>query len=291
MKASGFTIVRNAVKFDYPVVQAIESVLPLCDEFVVSVGQSDDDTLALIQKINSPKIRIVHSTWDDTLREGGRVLAVETDKAFKALSPDSDWAFYIQADEVLHEKYHETVYQSMVRWLNEPSVEGLLFDYLHFYGSYDYVGHSRRWYRREVRIIRNDPSISSFRDAQGFRKKGRRLKVKHSGAVMYHYGWVRPPAIQKERSRHFHRWWHPDEWIERNFSHNEEASPYENTGKLVPFTGTHPSVMEARIKAMNWSYTYDPARVSKGSLSERLLDFIEHKTGVRLFEYRNFRLL
>jgi hypothetical protein len=96
MKVSGFTFIRNALKYDYPIVEAILSILPICDEFIVAVGNSDDDTLALIQMIDSKKIKIIQTVWDDSLRANGEVLAIETNKAFKAISPDSDWAFYIQ---------------------------------------------------------------------------------------------------------------------------------------------------------------------------------------------------
>src|SRR5690606_35951354 len=113
MFISGFTFVRNAIQFDYPIVEAINSILPLCDEVIVAVGNSDDDTLQLIQNINSPKIRIIETRWDDSLREGGRVLAEETNKAFDAISPQADWAFYIQGDEVVHEKYHEVIRNAM----------------------------------------------------------------------------------------------------------------------------------------------------------------------------------
>ncbi len=66
MMISGFTIVRNAVKFHYPIVESITSILPICDEFVVNVGDSDDGTLELIRSINSPKIRIIQTQWDMT---------------------------------------------------------------------------------------------------------------------------------------------------------------------------------------------------------------------------------
>ncbi|HRC67504.1 MAG TPA: hypothetical protein PK976_06150, partial [Bacteroidales bacterium] len=153
MKVSGLTIVRNAVQFDYPVVEAILSILPLCDEFIVGVGNSQDNTLELVQQIASPKIRIFQSIWDENLRQGGRVLAVETDKAFQQISPDTDWCFYIQADEILHENDLDKVYENMRKNLSDRNVEGLLFRYLHFYGSYDYIGDSRKWYRHEVRIV------------------------------------------------------------------------------------------------------------------------------------------
>src|SRR6478672_5293005 len=107
MKVSGFTFIRNAVINDYPIVEAITSILPLCDEFIVAHGNSSDNTLELLQNINSSKIKIIDTVWDDSLREGGRTFALETDKAFEAISKDTDWAFYIQGDEVIHEKYHD----------------------------------------------------------------------------------------------------------------------------------------------------------------------------------------
>lgn len=109
MFVSGFTFIRNAVRFDYPIVEAIRSILPLCDEVVVAVGRSDDNTRELIEQIGSDKIRILDTVWDDALREGGRVLAEETNKAFAAVNPKADWCFYIQGDEVIHERDHPAI--------------------------------------------------------------------------------------------------------------------------------------------------------------------------------------
>ncbi|HLX92701.1 MAG TPA: hypothetical protein VKR32_13515, partial [Puia sp.] len=146
MKVSGFTFVRNAIRFDYPVVEAVTSILPLCDEIIVNIGNSDDDTEALVRTIPSEKIEIYHSIWDESLKEGGHVLAVETDKALDQVSTDADWCIYIQADEVIHEKYNQAILEAMERYKGDLRVDGLLFKYLHFYGSYDYIGDSRTWY-------------------------------------------------------------------------------------------------------------------------------------------------
>ncbi|MBL7748761.1 MAG: glycosyltransferase family 2 protein, partial [Chitinophagaceae bacterium] len=159
MKISGFTFVRNAVKFDYPVVESITSILPIVDEFIVSIGNSDDTTLQLIQSINSPKIKIHHSVWDDSLKEGGRVLAVETDKALAQVSPDADWVFYLQADEVVHEKDLDIIVKAAEKYLDKKEVEGFLFNYRHLYGTYDYVGDSRRWYSHEIRLLRHTDNV------------------------------------------------------------------------------------------------------------------------------------
>ena len=167
MKVCGFTIVRNAIKYGYPVVESIKSVLPLCNQMIVAVGNSDDGTLDLIKKIGNEKIIIIETEWDDTLTEGGRVLAFETNKAMDAISDDYDWCIYIQADEVVHEKYHPVILRGMEQNADQPDVEGLLFNYLHFWGTYDYVGVSRNWYRREIRVIRNNKRIRSFRDEIG----------------------------------------------------------------------------------------------------------------------------
>lgn len=289
MKVSGFTFIRNAIKYDYPVVEAITSILPLCDEFVVAVGNSEDSTRGLIERIGSPKIRIIDTIWDDSLREGGRVLAVETDKAFDALSPDSDWAFYIQGDEVLHEQYHLPLKNAMERWKDHPEVEGLLLNYIHFYGSYDFVGDSRKWYRKEVRIIRNDKSIRSYRDAQGFRKDDRPLNVKQVDATMYHYGWVKPPEAQQAKQENFNKLWHDDAWVDKNIPKKDEFD-YSKIDALARFNDTHPKVMLGRISSQNWHFNFDPAR-KRLPFKSRLLHSIENLTGIRIGEYRNYRVI
>ncbi|HEY0899129.1 MAG TPA: glycosyltransferase family 2 protein, partial [Sphingobacteriaceae bacterium] len=177
MKVTGFSFIRNAIKNDYPISEAIRSILPLCDEFVVAVGKSDDETLSLVRQIDSTKIRIIETVWDEGARVGGRAFALETDKAFQAISADTDWAFYIQGDEAVHEKYHPAIKQAMEKYQHDEAVEGLLFKYLHFYGSYDYVASSRRWYRQEIRILKFNKGVHSYKDAQGFRKNGRKIRV------------------------------------------------------------------------------------------------------------------
>ncbi len=289
MKVSGFTFVRNAVKFDYPVVEAITSILPLCDEFVVCVGASDDDTLDLIQNIASDKIKIIHSVWDDSLREGGRVLAIETDKAFDAVSADADWAFYIQADEIVHEQYLPVIKQAMEQHKDDKSVEGLLFNYTHFYGSYDYIGASRLWYRHEIRVIRNDKNIRSYRDAQGFRKNDQKLNVKPVKAYIYHYGWVRPPKSMQAKMRQFHALYHDDSWVENRMAGAEEFD-YSQIDKVAHFTGSHPAVMTERILRKNWKFDGDPTK-NKMKWKYKILHFIENITGKRLFEYKNYKII
>jgi len=288
MKVAGFTFIRNAVKYDYPIVEAITSILPICDEFIVAVGNSDDATEELIQAIGSPKIKIIHTTWDDTLREGGRVLAVETDKAMDAISPDADWCFYIQGDEVIHEQYLPAIKSAMEENVKDTSIEGLLFKYEHFFGSYEYLGDAPNWYRREIRIIRNDRSIRSYKDAQGFRKNNQKLQVKLIDAFVYHYGWVKNPTFQIEKAKSFSKYWHNDEWIESKIP-EIEMFDYSEVNSLKSFTGTHPAVMQTRINRQNWIFKFDLSK-KKLSLKHRIKIFIENITGYRIGEYKNYKI-
>lgn len=289
MKISGFTFVRNAVKFDYPVIESINSILPIVDEFIVSVGNCDDGTLELIRSINSPKIKIVHSVWDDSLKEGGKVLAVETNKAFEQISPDADWAFYLQADEVVHEKDLPHIVKAATQHLHNKKVEGLIFDYKHFYGTYDYIGDSRRWYAYEIRMIKNNKDFYSYRDGQGFRiGKDRKLFVKLAHASIYHYGWVRHPHKQLEKLSNFYGLWNGEGYnVPAAISKEEEFDFFNNVDSVSLFKGKHPAVMQQRIAEKNWHIDLDVTK-KKFSFKDSILYRLERLTGKRLFRFRNY---
>ncbi len=304
---SGFSFLRNGVKLDYPFVEAYRSILPLVDELVIAVGDSTDGTREALEHLNAslptPKLRLIDTVWDDSLRTGGRILAQQTDVALSHVR--SPWAFYIQADEVLHEQYYSTVRAALARADADPRCEGLLFDYQHFYGSYDYVGASRKWYRAEIRIVRQVPGLFSYRDAQGFRiREGgheRKLRVHRAAAdgaraEIFHYGWVRDPRAQLRKQEAFQRLWHPDAEAERRVKEHltatADAYDYQTVDALEPFRGSHPAVMAERIARLNWSFAYDAAEArAHQPLKHRLSHAIEQLTGWRSGEYRNYQLL
>ncbi len=290
MKVTGFTIIKNAIKFDFPIREAILSVLPLCDDFVVAVGDSEDDTRAMIQSIAPDKIKIIDTIWDKNLNLNGAVLASETNIAFQSIGSDSDWCFYIQGDEVLHEKYYDVIRQGMIRWKDDKRVDGLLFKYLHFYGSYDYVGVSSKWYRNEIRIVRNDKNIYSYLDAQGFRKgDNEKLNVKALDAYIYHYGWVREPETMNNKLENTKNFWggvtlDPSETVYTG------SFDYTLIDALEKFKGTHPAIMHERIKRMNWKFDYDLS-YNNYRFKDKVKNLLEKITGKRLFDYKNYKLL
>jgi hypothetical protein len=288
MKVVGFSFIRNAIHFDYPIVEAITSILPLCEYVVVAVGQSDDATLDLVKNIPSEKIRIIETRWDDTLRDGA-VLAEETNKAFDVIDSDADWCIYIQGDEVLPETDIERLREAMEKWKTDKNTEGLLLHYRHFYGSYDYIGVARGWYRHEIRIIKNDKNIRSYRDAQGFRKHNKKLKVRLVEAHIHHYGWVRPPSVQLKKQISFNKYWYSADFIKEKYEQFAEFDYGEVYG-LEKYKGKHPVVIQPRIKALNWHFDFDPTR-RRAPFKERLSHFIEKITGHRVGEYKNYKLI
>jgi hypothetical protein len=281
----GFTFVKNAVKLDFPLAESILSALPLCKKFIVVLGDSKDGTRELIENIGSSKIQIIDSVWDDSQKNGGRVYGLETDKAFQVIGSEYDWCLYIQADEVIHEKDYSTIRDAISKWNSHKDIDGFLFNYYHFYGTFNYVGNSRKWYRNEIRIIRNDKSIQSYRDAQGFRKQGQKLSVVPIDATIYHYGWVRPPVLMKQKCDTIKKYYSGEIIAFDSFEFD-----YENSfDALAKFEGTHPEVMKERIRMKNWEINIDTDKI-RMKFKYKLLYYFEKYFGLRLFEYRNYKI-
>jgi hypothetical protein len=286
VQISGFTIVRNAIKLDFPVVASIRSLLPVCDEVVVNVGRSEDDTLGLVRSIADPKIRIVETEWDMSRRN--TVLGDETLRAMRQCR--GPWGIYIQADEVLAERGAVELAEAIQRYDGDPRVEGLLVRYLHFYGGFDTIATHRRWYRREVRAVRLDPAldIRPYQGAQGFRvgPDHRRIRARLTGAEMFHYGWARPAQALREK-RELGRTMYP--WRDAD----EQRPLLDWVPGIRPFRGTHP------VPARDWieARRVDPERViAPRRFRWRFLRYylsgaVERLTGVRLFEFRNYTLV
>ena len=298
MKISGFTFVKNGIQIDYPFLEAIQSVLPICDEIVVAVGDSTDKTRESILSLNSDKIKIIDTVWDLSKRTGGVVFAEQANIALDACT--GDWAIHIQADEVIHENELFKIKEEILRYDSDKRVEGLLMPYYHFWGDYNHIMTSRKVHRYEIRAIRNNKKIWSFRDSQGFRRytslegcrngeEGKKLKVKLSQAHIFHYKCVKPPKQMKQKMETFHHFYHTDEWLKNKYGKMEEFD-YQNYDKLDLFNLPHPNVMKDRMQKQNWTFNYNK-KILNMKFKYRVLHFIEDLTGYRFFEYKNYKLL
>lgn len=290
MRISGFTFVRNAIDLYYPVVESITSILPICDEFIVAAGDSTDGTTELLRTIKDPKLKIIETVWDESQFVHGATNAVQTNIALDACT--GDWAFYLQADEVVHEEDLGPVVDRMRDSLDDRRVEGLLFDYLHFFADYDHMAASHGWYRREVRVVRTGIGVRSWRSAQGFRRDRQKLHVVPAGARIFHYGWVRPPRQMMRKAHAFTSLHHGVAAADASYPDRNQEFDFGQLHGRTCFTDTHPAVMGARIAAKNWEVRRGSHPHRHDKLSIRLLSFIENRIlGFRLGEHRNYILL
>lgn len=245
MRVSGFTIIRDGIRFGYPFSQSIRSLLPLVDELVVAVGDSSDDTLAQVEAIDSPKLVILQTKWDPALCRGGQVMAQQTNLALARCT--GDWCFYLQGDEVLHEKDYPRVKDALRHYLPQTSIEGLSFRYKHFWG--DYTIRNPLPYRKQIRIVRNGIGIQSVKDACGFGRAGHRLRQRATGAWVYHYGWVRPPHVMRAKMQQFCQFYNGGNAPPMT---QKEIDWHYDLAACVPYHGTHPQVMQDVIAAKDW---------------------------------------
>ena len=245
---SGFSIARNAVTYGYPIAAALTSIAPLVDEMVVAVGRSDDGTLELVRGLELPNLRIIETVWDESLRRGGLVLSQQTNLALQACR--HPWAIYIQADEAVHERDYDRIRAALERWHDDDRVDALRFRFLHFEGTYAYVNYVR--YRKQCRIVRNNGQVISVGDAAGFaRADGRKLRIRRSGATIYHYGWARAPEVLRRKTLAFQKLYHDDRWVAEHYA-EVPAEYLSDVDIAFRYRGSHPAAMREVIGATNW---------------------------------------
>jgi len=312
MTISGFSMVRNATKYYYPIKQAIASILPIVDEFVVAVGEgdADDRTLQEIQSLGSDKVRIIHTRWDLEKYPRGMVHAQQTDIAKAACK--GDWLFYLQSDEVVHEEDLPKIVRRCEELLPDKSIEGILFRYRHFWGDYDHYLISHAWYDEEIRIIRNDPEIHSWESAQSFRRipdfdglhyrrqEGTiKLKVARIDAYINHYGWVRPPQYMQKKTKQLATIHKGAGTADNLFRSQPEEFHFGDRKLLTPYNHSSPAVMKEWISKFDWADKLNRTDIPKGTAKHkheqfkyRFLTFVEQNLlgGKQIFSFKNYRL-
>ncbi len=245
MKVSAFSFLRDAERLGYPFEASIRSALPLVDEFVIAVGRGRDDTAGRVRAIGDPKIRVIETTWNDRLRNDGCVkgFVYGQQKSIAHFNCTGDWALYLEGDEVIHEDDYDPLRATMERFLDEPRVEAMYFDFLHFYGNANTLAVTPKWYRREVRLLRNTitqwgPKGLFFLVPDSYRR-WRYPRAVCSGARIFHYGWIRSQEqMSAKEAQNRCRW--P---LLRDTDRIAAIDPRS----LKRFTGTHPLVMRDRV--------------------------------------------
>jgi len=252
MKISAFTFIKNGQILGYPFIESINSVLPIVDEFVINVGNSEDNTLELIQSINNPKIRIIQSNWNEKMVEKGYIYGQQ--KMIAQFNCTGDWLFYVEGDEIYHENDLDYIYSQMKKYNDDLNIEALAVKFIHFYGNaYSYL-QSPGWYRSEARIIKS--SIRSYAPDGLFwlvletNKKGRYPNAKLIDAFCYHYGWVRSEEQMNLKSAKVNKYW-KGTYKKIDYSQMDQKI-------IKPFSGTHPKIIQSWIPNEKKLFVADP---------------------------------
>jgi len=277
MKISAFTFIKNGEILGYPFIESIKSVLPIVDEFVINVGNSEDNTLEAIKSLNEPKIRIIQSCWNDHMTNKGFVYGQQ--KMIAQYNCTGDWLFYVEGDEVYHENDLDYILQQMKIYEKDENVEALAMNFIHFYGNTSSYLDSPGWYRSETRIIKS--SIRSYAPDGLFwlvlrtNKKGRYPNAKLIEAYCYHYGWVRPEEKMNLKSKKVSKYW-KGTYKKIDYSQMDQKI-------IKPFIGTHPKVIRSWISSEEKLFIADPNyKITKKQKKHRFMLKIESLFKVEL---------
>ena len=290
MKVSGFTFIRNAQMLGYPFVQSIKSVLPIVDEFIISLGPCEDETEKMIRDIGSAKIKIIHTQWNENMRTDVKLkgFVYGQQKSIALFNCTGDWAFYLEADEVIHEDDLPVIRASMEKYLHDDRVEALVFDYIHFYGNRNTFAWSPGWYRKAPRILRNNiPSWAPkglFFIVMENHKTGRYPRAAMTGAKIYHYGWVRSEEQMKLKTQKVGKYWSDKGSLDVKYSDIDSAI-------LREFKDVHPTIMQEWLPKAEGLYEANSShKLSRREIKHRVALWVERVLGVELSK-KHFRLV
>lgn len=293
-KISGFTFIKNGLTLGYPILESVLSITPICDEVIINVGFDDqallidDGTYAyLTEHLKEEKFKFVKSWWDPSITKSGLILSQQTNIALSHCS--GDYCQYIQGDECIHEEDLKSILQGIEEMEKNPTLDGLIFNYMHFYGNVDTYKYTRNLYRREVRLIRNHKGIKSWLDAQGFRAADdSKIKARLIPARIFHYGWARAQQVMKKKVVLFDTFYHG---VDNKRHVGKKEFEYERNWGLRKFEKTHPLVMKNWIEKNKNPIDLMSLPLSYGRniIGLILSDTFEKITGYRLGEYKNYR--
>jgi glycosyltransferase involved in cell wall biosynthesis len=245
---------------DYPFEAALESALSVCDEAVVIVGQSEDDTRDWVYSLaHEHKGRVIVGETVFTFDRGWQERWWNT----AASLTDADWLFYHDADDVIHEDDVPTIRAMM----ESPSVKIISFPFIHFYMTPNYYNANHystapRLGRRSAGWRMRNWCTDDFPNRPACQMVWRgdeRAAAGPPGAErsilncpIYHYSWVRDP-IALQISQYKHKDWYSD-GKRYNLSDGRvpdaEPYPFEETfpsiyGDYVhPYEGDHPAAIK-----------------------------------------------
>lgn len=196
----GSLFVRNAIRYDYCVLEALESLYALCDEISVLECGSEDGTADLLKKWAQGKTKPVHlevgHPWE--VAPNYQRLAILANAARQKLK--TDWHFMLQADEVLHEKSIPVIH----KLIEKPVFDSYLCRRYNLMTANYYI-HPRRRTAGDVILRLGKTSLPAVGDAQGLGEFKHYNDQYIDELVIFHYG-IREGKALIEKTSSMQSW-------------------------------------------------------------------------------------
>lgn len=259
-KSAALFRAANVTIMDYPLEEAVYTALQICDEAVIVMGQSQDDTEQRVWSIFEGY-------------EPGRVVMCKQyfvyDRGwqqrwwnFAVAQTDAEWLLWLDADEAIHEGKVGKIHDLM----EKPDCGLIRFPFLHFYATKDYairmpLVHNTRMGRRSIgyRMVNwctdqtpNNAACQVVFGLDGIEANAHSWEgeyIEDVDAPIYHYGWCRD-ATALAISQVKHRAWYADGGgLERGTIPMVRPHPFDvkgklSNGRLARWEGSHPAIMD-----------------------------------------------
>jgi glycosyltransferase involved in cell wall biosynthesis len=181
MTISAFTMVTDGIKYGYPFIENIKSMLPLVDEYIIIDGGSTDGTRKAIESLNESKVKIVND--EDTKWEYNwdfwRIIH-NFNRGFQECK--GDIVLCLDADYIIHEDSYDGLFQSFKDMINLNKIQSQ-------YCRYNFMLADRFFFKKDRTLAVNMKLC-----------KEKRLNVKW-GIDLEHWGWGAEPIIY-EKTEH-----------------------------------------------------------------------------------------
>lgn len=262
VKLSAFTIIKNAILFDYPIVESMKSILPTVDEYIVNVGICNDGTKEMLERefADEPKVKMFDSEWEGK-EYGTTFFSHQTQLTLDKC--EGDWVVYLQADEAIHE-YDRPRIRKWIARAEAEGAQGLTLEYLHFAKNPQTVKRTYKdgfdAYDREIRVFRNDGNLFSFGDGQSFSfledyldPRGpqpalhRAERFLDTDIKVYHYGYLRDGKKLLQKKRYLDGFYKVSEPGREDRIEEADGEYSFDENSLKPCNEPHPATMHDRL--------------------------------------------
>lgn len=195
-RLGGTQFVIDGLKYDYCFAESIRSLQEFCNEVVVIDAGSKDGTVEVLKTLENEKTKIIYldrEEWDSL--HGWAKLNHFSNKAISELT--TEWNFYQQSDEVVHESCYKDIRQA----IEQPGIEAFLVTRINLWSTpfqmLNVTGNRNPCSTQVIRLAKSNYMTGG--DAESIYATPSAAYV--NNIRLYHFGFVRDKNIHADKIR------------------------------------------------------------------------------------------